>query len=83
MNSSKANQLVDYLDRQAASAPNSMEFLPCQRDALLAVEMWDTCLRGVDCSKLRLQGFFQTDSRAAQIPLYGDNSSWQHSTNLP
>jgi len=31
--------------------------------------MWESCLRGVDCGKLRLQDFFLPSGSSAQLPL--------------
>jgi len=69
MTSNKASQLVDLIDSQAAAASNTMEVFLYQRDALIALLMWESCLRGVDCGKLRLQDFFLPSGSSAQLPL--------------
>ncbi len=69
MTSNKASQLVDLIDSQAAASSNTMEVLLHQCDALVALLMWKSCLRGVDCGKLRLQDFFHPSGSSAQLPL--------------
>ena len=69
MTSNKASQLVDFIDSQAAASSNTMEVLLYQRDALIALLMWESCLRGVDCGKLRLLDLFLPSGSSAQLPL--------------
>ena len=88
MTSNKASQLVDFIDSQAASSAafsNTMEVLLYQRDALIALLMWESCLRGVDCGKLRLQDSLHPSGSSAQLPLpellsAGSQLSASHST---
>ncbi len=74
MTYNKASQLVDFIDSQAAASSNTMEVLLYQRDALIALLMWESCLRGVDCGKLRLQDFFPP---VAAQPSYPYQSLYQ------
>lgn len=67
MTSNKAFELVDYVDSVAAASSNVMEVLLCQRDALIVLLMWESCLRGVDCGKLRVEDTLEGSS--AQLPL--------------
>ena len=63
--SGKVCQLLNYLDQQAVTAQGPMQRLLFQRDALM---MWETCLRGVDCGKVRLTDFFHGNGSSAQLP---------------
>ena len=46
-----------------------MDVLLYQRDALIVLLMWESCLGGVDCGKLSLQDFFTAEGSTAHIPL--------------
>ena len=69
MTSNKAFELVDYIDSVAAASSNVMEVLLCQRDALIVLLMWESCLRGVDCGKLRVEDFFTLEGSSAHLTL--------------
>lgn len=74
MTQDKVSQLLNYLDQQAATSMSPIQQLLFQRDALMALLMWETCLRGVDCGKVSLNDFFHVDGSSAQLPLTGTMS---------
>ena len=55
MSSIETQQLVSYLDQQAASASKKFQRLVFERDILLALFMWE---RGCNCGMLTLSDFF-------------------------
>ena len=69
MTSNKVFQLVDYIDIAAAASSRVMDVLLYQRDALIVLLMWESCLQGIDCGKLRLADFFILEGSSAQLPL--------------
>ena len=69
MTSNKVFQLVDCIDRAAAASSRVMDVLLYQRDALIVLLMWESCLGGIDCGKLRLADFFTLEGISAQLPL--------------
>ncbi len=69
MSIDKTHQLIDYLDQKAASASSLCQRLLYERDALLALLMWDTCLRGCTCGRLTLSDFFLANGAVASLPL--------------
>lgn len=69
MSQDKVSALLHYLDQEAGAAQTPMQHLVFQRDAIMALLMWETCLRGVNCGKLSLDDFFLPTGRPAQLPL--------------
>lgn len=77
MTEGKAHALVDYIDSLMANS-EPMTRLMLERDALLALVMWETPLRGNDCGKLTIKDFFYQDGSVLQLPL----KSFQQGTVL-
>ena len=65
----KLYQLVDYLDSLLSRNPDTITRLLLQRDALLALLMWETSLRGINCGRVTLSDFFLPQGQALQLPL--------------
>jgi len=65
----KVYQLVDYLDSLLSNKPPIMTRLVLERDALLALLMWETSLRGINCGRLTLSDFFLPGGQALGLPL--------------
>ena len=64
INEGKLHQLVDYLDKLLSRQPLTMTRLLLERDALLALLMWETSLRGINCGRITLLDFFLPGGQA-------------------
>ena len=65
----KVYQLVEYLDSLLAKKPSIMVRLVLERDALLALLLWDSSLRGINCGQVTLSDFFLPEGSSLQLPL--------------
>lgn len=65
----KVHQLVDYLDSLLSKKPPIMTRLVLERDALLALLMWETSVRGIDCGKVTLSDFTLLEGQNLSLPL--------------
>ena len=65
----KVHQLVDYLDSLLSKKPPIMTRLLLERDALLALLMWETSVRGIDCGKVTLSDFTLLEGQSLGLPL--------------
>ena len=65
----KVHHLVEYLDSVVPSSPPTLARLMVERDALLALLMWETSMRGKKCGGVTLSDFFQSDGQSLKLPL--------------
>ncbi len=65
----KVHHLVEYLDSLVPSIPPTLARLVVERDALLALLMWETSMRGKTCEGVTLSDFFQPDGHSLKLPL--------------
>ena len=65
----KLHQLVDYLDQLLSRQPPTMTRLLLERDALSALLMWETSLRGINCGGITLSDFSLPEGQALRLPL--------------
>ena len=65
----KVHQLVEYLDSLVPSSPPTLARLVVERDALLALLMWETSMRGKNCGNVTLSDFFQSNGQSLELPL--------------
>ena len=65
----KVHHLVEYLDSLVPSSPQTLARLVVERDALLALLMWETSMRGKNCGDVTLSDFFQSDGQTLKLPL--------------
>ena len=66
---SKVDQLIDYLDSLLLQEPSTMTRLLLQRDALLALLMWERAMRGNNCGKLTLGDMSDAAGRPVTLPM--------------
>ena len=74
MTSNKASQLVDLIDSQAAAASNTMEVLLYQRDALIALLMWEAAFVALTAAS---SGFKTPSTPVVAQPSYPYQSRYQ------
>ena len=65
----KVHHLVEYLDSLVPSIPPTLARLVVERDALLALLMWETSMRGKTCEGVTLSDFFQPDGQSLKLAL--------------
>jgi len=69
MTESKTFALVDYLDSMASACPSAMWRLTFERDIVMILLLWETCLRGNDCGKITQSDFFHVSGESLSFPL--------------
>ena len=65
----KVYHLVEYLDSLVPSNPPTLARLVVERDALIALLMCETSMRGKNCGGVTLSDFLQADGQSLKLPL--------------
>ncbi|KAL0021659.1 hypothetical protein WJX77_007737 [Trebouxia sp. C0004] len=69
MTESKTFALVDYLDSLLDTCTSAMRRLTIERDIVMILLLWETCLRGNDCGKITQSDFFHVSGQPVVFPL--------------
>ena len=65
----KVHHLVKYLGNLVPTSPPTLARLVVERDAQLALLMWETSMRGKNCGDVTLSEFLQSDEQSLKLPL--------------
>jgi len=65
----KVHHRMEYLVSLVPSSPPTLARLVVERDALLALLMWETSMRGKKCGGVTLSDFSHSDGQSLKLPL--------------